>query len=103
VVIPAQGDVWWAEAAGKRRPVLIVTRSEAVPVLDWVIVAPVTRTIRNIPTEVALDQRDGLPTSCVATFDNLQPIRKAFLAEYIGSIRYRRADICAAFSAMADC
>ena len=40
---PRQGDIWWAVAADKRRPVLVVTRSEAVPVLDWLVVAPVTQ------------------------------------------------------------
>ncbi len=42
--VPAQGEVWWAEAQDKRRPVLVVTRSDAVPALTWIIVAPVTRT-----------------------------------------------------------
>ncbi len=39
----AQGEVWWAEAEDKRRPVLVVTCSEAVQVLTWILVAPVTR------------------------------------------------------------
>jgi PemK-like, MazF-like toxin of type II toxin-antitoxin system len=60
-VTPTQGEVWWAEAQDKRRPVLIVTRSDAVPVLTWIIVAPVTRTIREIPTEVRLGPSHGLP------------------------------------------
>jgi len=99
----AQGDVWWAEAEDKRRPMLIVTRTEAIPVLTWILVAPITRTIRGIPTEVNLDTVDGLPTPCVAAFDNLQPIRKTFLAEFVGSISHRRSDVCRALSALADC
>lgn len=71
--------------------------------LDWIVVAPVTRTIRNIPTEVALDELDGLPVPCVAALDSMQPIRKTFLTGYIGSIGCQRSDICSAFSAMADC
>lgn len=102
-MIPAQGDIWWAEAEDKRRPVLVVTRSEAVPVLRWVIVAPVTRTIRRIPTEIALDQDDGLPEPCVASFDNLQPIRRSFLTERIGRLPFARRDICGALGALADC
>ena len=43
-VAPMQGEVWWAEAGDKRRPVLVVTRSDAVSVLTWIVVAPVTRT-----------------------------------------------------------
>ncbi len=99
----AQGDVWWAEAEDKRRPMLIVTRTEAIPVLTWILVAPITRTIRGIPTEVNLDTDDGLPAPCVAAFDNLQPIRKALLTEFVGSISHRRSDVCRALSALADC
>ena len=51
---PNQGEIWWAEASDKRRPVLVVTRNEAIPVLTWIVVAPVTKTVRRIPTEVAL-------------------------------------------------
>jgi mRNA interferase MazF len=51
---PLQGEVWWAQADDKRRPVLVVTRSDAIPVLTRLIVAPVTRTVRGIPTEIAL-------------------------------------------------
>ena len=54
---PRQGEIWWAEADDKRRPVLVVTRNEAIPVLSRVVVAPVTRTVRGIPTEVALGIR----------------------------------------------
>ncbi|MDF1596912.1 MAG: type II toxin-antitoxin system PemK/MazF family toxin [Acidimicrobiia bacterium] len=103
MVTPAQGDIWWAEAEDKRRPVLIVTRTEAIPVLRWIVVAPVTRTIRGIPTEITLDADNGLPVSCVAAFDNLQPIRKTFLTEQVGSLDLRRAEICRALAAFSDC
>lgn len=99
----AQGDVWWAESEDKRRPMLIVTRTEAIPVLTWILVAPVTRTIRGIPTEVKLDIDDGMPVLCVAAFDNIQPIRKSFLTEFVGSISQRRSEVCRALSALADC
>lgn len=98
-----QGDIWWAEANGMRRPVLVVTRSEAVPVLNRILVAPVTRTIRGIPTEIPLDAEDGLRYSCVASFDNLQPVPKSLLTSRLGSIGYRRQEICSALNAMSDC
>ena len=100
---PVQGDVWWAEAEGQRRPVLVVTRSEAVPVLTRILVAPITRTIRGIPTEVRLGTEDGLPEACVASFDNLQPLHKSFLTTRLGSIWYRRYEICSALNALSDC
>lgn len=100
---PAQGDIWWAEAEDRRRPVLVVTRDEAIPVLTRILVAPVTRTVRGIPTELSLDADDGLPQSCAASFDNVQPIRKSFLTDRLGSIHDRRHEICAALEALADC
>jgi mRNA interferase MazF len=103
MVTPRQGDIWWAEAEDKRRPVLVVTRSEAIPVLDWIVVAPVTRTIRGIPTEIALDEEHGVDVPCAASFDNLQPIRKTFLTIRIGSLPLPRREICQALGAMADC
>lgn len=102
-MIPAQGEIWWAEAEDKRRPVLIVTRSEAVPVLNWLIIAPVTRTIRGIPTEIPLGREHGLADPCAASFDNLQPIRRTFLAERVGSLDSPRRAICGALGALADC
>jgi len=101
---PRQGEVWWAEAEDKRRPVLIVTRDEAVPVLRRVVVAPVTRTVRSIPTEVALGMDEGLPEPCAASFDNLQPITQRLLTERLGSITAgRRSEVCRALRALADC
>lgn len=68
----ARGEVWWYESpeAG-RRPYLVLTRSEAIPVLRQVLAAPATRTIRGIPTEVGLDRSDGLPEPCVLALDNV--------------------------------
>jgi len=104
VVIPRQGEIWWAQADDKRRPVLIVTRDEAIPVLRRLIVAPVTRTVRHIPTEVALGRSEGLPVDCAASFDNIQPINRQLLTERVGELTTdRRGAICAALDALANC
>jgi mRNA interferase MazF len=73
------GDVCWYAfpAPNKRRPVLILTRDSAISVLNSVTVAPITSTIRSIPTEVVLTKDDGLPDICAANFDNLQTVPKA--------------------------
>jgi len=103
-VTPRHGEIWWAEAEGKRRPVLVVTRSDAVPVLTCIVVAPVTRTVRRIPTEVALGVRHGLAVDCAASFDNLQPIRRTLLTERVGRLGVEdRREICRALEALADC
>jgi len=101
---PRQGDVWWAEAEDKRRPVLVVTRSEAVAVLDRIIVAPLTRTVRDIPTEVRFEPGDGVPVRSAASFDNVQPISRSLLTERLTTLAPgRRYEICAALAALADC
>jgi mRNA interferase MazF len=101
---PRQGDIWWAEAEDKRRPVLVVTRSEAISVLRWIVAAPVTRTTREIATEVRLGANEGLPVECVASFDNLQPIRRGFLTTRVGALdAVRRHEVCEALRALADC
>jgi mRNA interferase MazF len=101
---PAQGEIWWAETNGKRRPVLVVTRTVAVPVLTAVLVAPITRTVRSIPTEIALGPDQGLTHECAATFDNLQPIRRTMLTTRIGELSLDQLDeICRALNALADC
>lgn len=104
VAAPRQGEIWWAEMEHQRRPMLIVTRSAAIPVLNRIIVAPVTRSLRRIPSHFALGPEEGLTVDCAATFDNIQPIRKAFLVEHIGGIGpERRPELCRALLAVADC
>ena len=101
---PLQGEVWWAEAEDKRRPVLVVTRSDAIPVLTRLIVAPITRTIRGIPTEISFGPDDGLPAECAASFDNVQPINRRLLTHRIATLDpARRHELCAALAALADC
>ena len=103
MVTPRQGEIWWAEAEDKRRPVLVVSRSQAVAVLNRVVCAPVTRTIRGIPTEIPLGEAHGLREPCAASFDNLQLVRKSALAERVGALANHRRHICTALGALADC
>ncbi|HET6790738.1 MAG TPA: type II toxin-antitoxin system PemK/MazF family toxin [Actinomycetota bacterium] len=58
-----RGEVWWAETpeSSKGRPLLVLTRNEAIPVLRTLLVAPISRTIGRIPTEVPLGLSEGLP------------------------------------------
>jgi len=76
-----QGEVWWARLpppAG-RRPVLILTRNEGLPHLTSVTVAPLTRTIRYVPSEVVLSPENGVPTLCAVSLDSIVTVRKEIL------------------------
>lgn len=83
----ARGEVWWYDHpdAG-RRPYLILTRTEAVAVVNQVLGVPATRTVREIPTEVTLDEDDGMPQPCVLSLDNLSLIRPALCTERITNL-----------------
>ena len=101
---PLRGDVWWLEMPDKRRPVLVLTRNAAIPVLRTILVAPVTRSARGIPTEVGLDEADGMPVPCVATLDNVTTVPRAFLTERITRLsRARLHKVCVALSVAVDC
>lgn len=82
-----RGDVWWYESpATSRRACVVMTRSAAIPVMQRVVVVPITRTRREIPTEIALDVDDGLPGPCVATADNIEVVSKAMLTIRIATL-----------------
>ncbi|CAN5262406.1 hypothetical protein BH23ACT9_BH23ACT9_37670 [soil metagenome] len=103
--LPSQGDIWWAEIedAG-RRPALIVTRDAAIGVLRTVLVAPITRTVRGIPTEVAIGPEDGLAHECAASFDNLRLVPRSVLTERAGRLSGTKAlELCRALRAVGDC
>jgi mRNA interferase MazF len=77
---PRRGEVWWAEMPEVgRRPFLVVTRNAAIPVLHSVLAVPITRTVRDIPSELKLGPDDGMPVECAASFDNLRVVPKAHL------------------------
>jgi mRNA interferase MazF len=103
VTIPQQGEIWWAETEDKRRPVLVITRSQAVAALRRVVVAPVSSTVRGIPTEIALGPREGLARECAASFDNLQTILRSALTDKAGALGSRGHEICETLRALADC
>jgi mRNA interferase MazF len=98
-----QGDLLWyafPPPAG-RRPVVVLTRSSAIGYLNAVVVAPVSTTVRNIPSEVVLDESDGLPQRSVANLDNLQTVAKSRLGPVIGHlspIRLRAVRLALEFS-----
>jgi mRNA interferase MazF len=100
-----RGEVWWLEHpdAG-RRPACVLTRQAAIPVLTSVLVVPATRTVRGIPTEVALGPEDGMPDDCVLACDNVSVVPKALLVDRITRLRPGKlAQLCSALDVAAGC
>ncbi len=103
-MVVVSGDVWWLEAPGAHsRPVLVVTRSEAIPVLASVVVAPITSTLRDAPSQLPLGPAEGLPRDCVANFDSLTTVRKALLTRHLGSLGVRHHELCETLRRMSGC
>jgi mRNA interferase MazF len=80
-----RGEVRWYEfqPPDKRRPVLIMTRTSIIRFLNEVTIAPITSTIRGIPSEIVLGIEDGLPQDCAVNFDHLQTVPKAKIGRLI--------------------
>jgi mRNA interferase MazF len=100
-----RGGVWWVEHpdAG-RRPACVLTREAAIAVLNSGLVAPATRTVRGIPTEVELTRADGMPEECALSFDNLTTVPKSLLTGRITTVPDARlAELCDALRAATGC
>jgi mRNA interferase MazF len=103
--VVSRGEVWWVELpdAG-RRPACVVTRDAAIPVLTTVLVAPATRTVRGMPTEVALGRDDGMPTDCALSLDSVTAVPKALLTERIVTLPDAKlTELCGALRAATGC
>ncbi|MBM3696377.1 MAG: type II toxin-antitoxin system PemK/MazF family toxin [Actinobacteria bacterium] len=75
-----RGEIWFATTPGGDRPVLVLTRDPVADRIGSVVVAALTRVTRGVVSELPLTPgEDGVPTACVANFDNLHTLpRLAF-------------------------
>jgi mRNA interferase MazF len=80
-----RGEVRWYKfsAPDKRRPVAILTRNSIIEYLGEVTVAPVTSSIRDIPTEVVLSKQDGMPQDCAINCDHIQTVARSRIGPLI--------------------
>lgn len=101
-----RGDVYWLELPDeRRRPVCVLTRDAALPVLRNVTVALVTRTVRDIPTEVPLTKRtDHMPDDCAISLDNLRTVPKSMLTHRITALSGAQMhEVCTALDLATGC
>jgi mRNA-degrading endonuclease toxin of MazEF toxin-antitoxin module len=102
---PRRGEIWWGDTPDEKpRPYLVLTRSTAIPGLRRLVAAPITGNGRGVPSEVRLGFEDGLAKECVASFDNVGTIRKAYLVRRMCVLGPdRMAEACDALRAAVDC
>lgn len=83
-----RGEIRWYKfhAPDKKRPVLILTRDSILEYLGEVTVAPITSTIRNIPSEVFLSQEYGMPKDCAVNCDHIQTVSKVKIGSRITTL-----------------
>ena len=83
-----RGEIRWYGfmSPDKRRPVLILTRDSILNYLGEVTIAPITTTVRDIPSEVPLSQDDGLTRSCAVNLDHIQTVPKAKLESVVTTL-----------------
>jgi mRNA interferase MazF len=100
-----RGEVYWLELPEEgRRPVCVLTREEAIPTLTNIVVALVTHTIRDIPTEVKLTTDDGMPSECVISLDNLRTVPRALLTGRVTTLSPERTnEVCSALDYATGC
>ena len=102
----ARGDVRLYRFAppGKARPVVVLTRDSALHYLSTATVAPVTSTIRGVPSEVRLDERDGLKGPCAVNLHNLVTVSQQRLGRRVAQLTHARMqEICAAMAFSLGC
>jgi mRNA interferase MazF len=82
------GEIRWYKfmPPDKKRPVLILTRNSALSYLGEVTIAPITTTVRNIPSEVLLQKADGMPLDCAINCDHLQTVSRGKIGPLITAL-----------------
>lgn len=100
-----RGEVWFAATPGGGRPVLVLTRDPVADRIASVVVVALTRTRRGLVSELELSaEADGLPTDCVANFDNIHTLaRDRFRSRVSALSPSRMAEACRTLEAATGC
>ena len=101
-----RGEIWLYQfkAPDKRRPVLVLTRQEVLPLLDSVMVAPITSRIRGAPSEVVVGVHEGLKHDSAVNLDHVQTVDKARLRTFVGTLdRGKMSQVCRALALATGC
>ena len=101
-----RGEIWLHEfkSPDKRRPVLVLSRQEALPLLHTAIVAPITSTIRGLPSEVVVGVDEGLKHDSAVSLDNVRTVEQDGLRHFVGTLSEgKMAEVCQALAVATGC
>ena len=101
-----RGQIWWYEfkVPDKERPVLVLSRQEALPKLRTAIVAPITSTIRGLPSEVVVGIDEGLRHDSAINLDHVQTVEQRLLRRFAGTLTDEKmSQVCRALAVATGC
>lgn len=101
-----RGEIWLYrfKAPDKRRPVVILTRQEVIPLIHTVMVAPITSARRGAPSAVTLGPDEGLKHESGASLDHVQTVEQSRLVAFVGSVPpAKMQQICRALAIATGC
>jgi mRNA interferase MazF len=104
--VVSRGEVWTYsfKERDKRRPVVVLSRNEAIDVLTTVLVAPVTSTIRDLPSQVVIGTNEGLDHDSAVSLDHVQCVDRKRLIRRLGRLPpARMREVCAALAVATGC
>lgn len=102
----SRGEIWRYQfrAPDKRRPVLVLSRQDVIGLLNTVVVAPITSTIRGAPSEVVVSVTEGLKHASAVNLDHVQTVEQARLERYVGRLgREKMREVCRALAIAVGC
>ena len=102
----ARGQIWTYRFAppDKRRPVVVLSRNDAIGLLRTVLVAPITSTIRGLPSEVVVGPDEGLARRSAVNLDHVQTVLRDRLVRYVGHLgSAQMRGVCRALAIAVGC
>ena len=103
---PRRGEIWQYRFSkpDKRRPVVVLTRQRVLPLLSTAMVAPITSTVRGLPSEVIVGTDEGLKHQSAINLDHVQTVDQRRLHEYVGTLSNdKMRQVCRALAVATAC
>lgn len=101
-----RGEIWLYhfKAPDKRRPVVVLSRRDVIPLLHTVMVAPITSAVRGAPSEVIVGVDEGLKRESAINLDHVQTVEQARLTQFVGTVgAAKMGQVCRALAIATGC